>query len=58
MEYEKIKTENKMKKLVQEAQEKVTFPSFLLPLQPLHVAIHTAYVTEPAKINYVSTNYT
>ena len=29
MEYERIKAENEIKKLVQEAQEKVTFPSFL-----------------------------
>ena len=29
MEYERIKAENEIKKLVQEAQEKVIFPSFL-----------------------------
>ena len=38
MEYERIKAENETKKLVQEAQEKVTFP---LPLQPSCKVIFT-----------------
>ena len=38
MEYERIKAENETKKLVQEAQEKVTFP---LPLPPSRKVIFT-----------------
>jgi len=49
MEYERIKAENEVKKLVQEAQEKVMFPSFPFGPAMQHINVYGKFITSLGK---------